>query len=80
MPSRPNRRLAQIAVSPESPSRQNEIGPENVQKRSVQKYENYGMDFGPPRFGRLAVSPGRLAVSSRRLVSLSRRLAVSPKE
>ena len=72
-----------LPVSPDSPScpnHQRETGPENVQKRSVQKFENYGTDFGPPRFGRLAVSPCRLAVSSRRLVSLSRRLAVSPKE
>ena len=51
-------------------------GPYNVPKNGVQKFEKYGMDFGPPRYGRLVVSPSRLAVSSRRLVSSSRRLVV----
>ena len=49
-------------------------GPDNVPKNGVQKFEKYGMDFGPPRYGRLVVSPSRLAVSSRRLVVLLRLL------
>ena len=64
-PSCLNRRLARIAVLPESQAKEKLA--QKMSKKSVQKYENYGKDFGPPRFGRLAVLPGRLAVSSPRL-------------
>ena len=46
-------------------------------EKSAQKFEKYGMDFGPWRYGRLAYSLAGLADSTRGLDSWTRGLADS---